>query len=52
MKSALLGRANVVIRVRDSHHVLRFVLEKHPVYKLGTAEFPFEGITLKEFMEA
>jgi len=50
-ESALLGRANVVARVRDSHRVLRFVLEKHPVYRLGTVEFPSEGGTLKEFME-
>jgi hypothetical protein len=51
LESALLGRANVVVRVRDSHRVLRFVLEKHPVYKLGTVEFPSEGVTLREFME-
>jgi hypothetical protein len=51
-ESALLGRANVVVRVKDSHRVLRFALEKHPVYKLGIAEFPSGGVTLQEFMEA
>jgi len=51
LESALLGRANVVVRVRDKHRVLRFVLEKHPVYRLGTVEFPSEGVTLREFME-
>jgi len=50
-ESALLGRANVVARVRDKHRVLRFVLEKHPAYRLGTVEFPSEGVTLREFME-
>jgi hypothetical protein len=52
MDSALLGRANVVIGVKDSHRVLRFAVEKHSVYKLGTVEFPSVGITLQEFMEA
>jgi hypothetical protein len=51
-ESALLGRANVVVRVKNSHRVLRFALEKHPVYKLGIVEFPSGGVTLQEFMEA
>ena len=51
LESALLGRANVVLRVRDSRRVLRFVLERHPIYKLGTVEFPSGGVTLREFME-
>ena len=52
LESALLGRANVVVGVKVSQRVLRFVLEKHPVYKLGAVEFPSEGITLQRFMEA
>jgi len=52
LESALLGRASVVVRVRDSHRVLRFALEKHPVYRLGTVEFPSGGVTLREFMGA
>lgn len=52
LESALLGRAKVIVRVRNSHRVLRFVLEKHPIYKVGIVEFPSEGVTLKEFMEA
>jgi hypothetical protein len=50
-KSVLFGRANVLIRVKDSHHVLKFVLEKHPRYKLGIAEFPSDKVTLEKFME-
>ena len=52
MELALLGRAGVVIRVKGSHPALKFALEKHPLYKPGTAEFPSEGITLREFTEA
>jgi len=52
MELALLARAEVVIRVRGSHPALKFALEKHPLYKLGTVEFPSEGITLREFTEA
>ena len=51
LESALLGRANVAIRIKSVRQTLRFVLEKHPSYSLGTAEFPSEGLTLKEFME-
>jgi hypothetical protein len=51
LESALLGRANVAIRIKSMRQTLRFVLEKHPSYRLGTAEFPSEGLTLKEFME-
>ena len=52
LESALLGRANVVVKVSDPYRVLRFTLEKHPTYRLGTAELPSEGVTLREFMEA
>jgi RecA/RadA recombinase len=49
--SALFGRANVVISVRPSKHGQVFVLEKHPMFSLGHAEFPSENFTLDRFME-
>jgi predicted ATP-dependent serine protease len=50
-ESVLFGRADVLIRVKDSRGVLRFVLEKHPRYGLGEVEFPFDRVTLERFME-
>jgi hypothetical protein len=51
LESVLFGRADVLIRVRDSRRVLRFVLEKHPRYGLGEVEFPSDRVTLERFME-
>jgi hypothetical protein len=50
-ESVLFGRADVLIRVRDSRRVLRFVLEKHPRYGLGEVKFPSDRVTLERFME-
>jgi hypothetical protein len=49
-ESVLFGRADVLIRVRDSRRVLRFVLEKHSRYGLGEVEFPSDRVTLERFM--
>jgi hypothetical protein len=46
------GRANVVISLRQTKYDRELVLEKHPHYVLGSAEFPSENLTLTEFMEA
>ena len=46
------GRASVVIAVRQTKYDSEFVLEKHPRYVLGYAEFPSENLTLTEFMES
>lgn len=46
------GRASVVIAVRQTKYDREFVLEKHPRYVLGSAEFPSENLTLTEFMES
>lgn len=51
-KEVLCGRANVVASVRKFKHRPYFVLEKHPVLKLGKAEFPSDEATLADFMEA
>ena len=45
------ARANVAIALRQSQYDREFVLEKHPRYVLGSAEFPSENLTLTEFME-
>ena len=49
--AAASGRANVVLSVRPSKFGQRFVLEKHPIFSLGYAEFPSENLTLKQFAE-
>jgi hypothetical protein len=46
------ARANVVISLRQSKYERELVLEKHPRYVLGVAEFPSENLTLTDFMEA
>ena len=45
------ARANIAIALRQSQYDREFVLEKHPRYVLGSAEFPSENLTLTEFME-
>ena len=51
-KEVLCGRANVVASIRKSRHNPQFVLEKHPLFKLGKTEFPSDSFTLPDFMEA
>jgi len=43
------ARANVVISIRQCRYGPEFVLEKHPHFTLGHAEFPSENLTLTEF---
>jgi len=50
-KAVACGRANVVLSVKPSKFGQRLFLEKHPVFPLGYADFPSEGITLDRFME-
>jgi hypothetical protein len=45
------GRANTVISLTQAKYDRNFVLEKHPRYVLGSAEFPSENLTLTAFME-
>jgi hypothetical protein len=45
------GRANVVVSLKQTKYDRELVLEKHPRYVLGSAEFPSENLTLTEFME-
>ena len=48
----LCGRANVVVAIKKFRSRPHFVLEKHPNFKLGKAEFPSEEVTLADFLEA
>jgi hypothetical protein len=50
-EEVLCGRANVVASIRKFRHRPYFVLEKHPVFKLGKAEFPSGEVTLTDFLE-
>lgn len=45
------GRASVVIALGQTKYDREFVLEKHPRYVLGSAEFPSENLMLTDFME-
>jgi len=50
-KEVLSGRADVVASVRKFRSRSYFVLEKHPIFKLGKAEFPCGVVTLADFLE-
>jgi hypothetical protein len=44
------GRASAVIALRQTRYEREFILEKHPHYVLGSAEFPSETLTLDSFL--
>jgi hypothetical protein len=46
------GRANAVISLRQTRYERELVLEKHPRYMSGVAEFPSENLKLIDFIEA
>jgi hypothetical protein len=50
-KEVLCGRADVVASVKKLGGRRCFVLEKHPVFNLGKAEFPSGEVTLADFLE-
>jgi hypothetical protein len=52
LQEAVHGRASVVMSVRTTKFGQRLVLEKHPLFSLGHAEFPSENLTLDQFMES
>ena len=51
LQTLACGRANVVVSLKQTKYDRELVLEKHPRYVLGSAEFPSENLTLTEFME-
>jgi len=52
LQALTYARANTVISIRQSKYEREIVLEKHPRYISGVAEFPFENLTLTDFIEA
>jgi hypothetical protein len=50
-REVLCGRADVVASVRKFRGRQYFVLEKHPAFRLGRAEFPSGEVTLSDFLE-
>jgi hypothetical protein len=52
LHTTICSRAKTVIAVKPSKFGQQFLLEKHPAFCLGRAEFPSENLTLNEFMEA
>jgi hypothetical protein len=46
------GRANVVVSLKQTKYEREIVLEKHPTFTVGSAEFPSEILPLTAFMEA
>jgi hypothetical protein len=51
-EEVLCGRADVVAAIKKFRSRPHFVLEKHPNFRLGKAEFPSEEVTLADFLEA
>lgn len=52
LQEAACGRANVVMSVIPTKFGQRLVLEKHPLFSLGYAEFPSENLTIDQFTES
>jgi hypothetical protein len=50
--AVLCGKSNVVISIRKSGSLFghRFVLEKHPSFCLGHADFPLQEFTIDQFV--
>jgi hypothetical protein len=46
------GRANVILKLRQTKYEREVILEKHPILTLGSAELPTEILPLTAFMEA
>jgi hypothetical protein len=49
LQTVTFQRANVVIALKQTMYDREFILEKHPRFMLGTAEFPSENLTLNQF---
>ena len=51
LQAVTSGRANVVIGLKQTKYEREIILEKHPVFTLGSAELPSEILPLTAFME-
>lgn len=52
LRALTCSRANTVMSIKQTKYDCEVVLEKHPQYISGVAEFPFENLTLTDFIEA
>jgi hypothetical protein len=52
LQALTCGRANIVISLKRTTYEREFILEKHPHYMSGVAKFPFENLTLNDFIGA
>lgn len=52
LQALTLGRANVVMALKQTKYEREVILEKHPTLMLGSAELPTEILPLTAFMEA
>jgi hypothetical protein len=50
LQNVTCERANIVLALKQTMYDHEFILEKHPRFMLGTAEFPSENLTLTDFM--
>jgi len=51
MQTVTCQKANVVIALKQTLYDREFILEKHPRFMLGSAEFPSENIALTDFFQ-
>ena len=51
LQALTAGRANVILKLRQTKHEREVILEKHPILTLGSAELPTEILPLTAFME-
>jgi RecA/RadA recombinase len=51
LQALTLGRANVVMALKQTKYEREVILEKHPTLTLGSAELPTEILPLTAFME-
>jgi RecA/RadA recombinase len=49
-EAVLLGRSNILIRLKRKGRILTFILEAHPYIKPFSIEFPTDYTTLTDFM--
>jgi len=51
LDAVLFGRANVVVSLKESKGILKFILEHHPNIKPFAVDFPSNAVTMDMFME-
>jgi predicted ATP-dependent serine protease len=52
LQALTAGRANVILKLRQTKYEREVILEKHPTFTLGSADLPTETLPLTAFMES